>query len=106
MSLTKTNNRKLISYNCQISVKSKCLKHLNTWYLLIFNSEPVVSKLKIKRFTLLRSPLGNKRSKDQFEFREWSLFFCIEDINPSYVLYMSQIMLIPVGLKIKLNLYH
>ena len=44
----------------------------------------------MKRFTLLCSPLGNKTSKDQFERREYRIYFRVESKKPSFILaYMN-----------------
>ena len=42
--------------------------------------------INIKKFTLLRSPLGNKKSKDQFEKREHRMYFYVESNKPSNIL--------------------
>lgn len=91
-------------YQCHISVKSNCLNQLKTWFFLTFGFEVCPLKLKIKRFTLLRSPLGNKRAKDQFEAKEWSTSITVESKNPSYILFFCQTILIPLGLKKKIRL--
>ena len=75
------------TYICKIWSSSIDLKSLKTWFLLLPLSRPCTGlSTKIKRFTLLRSPLGNKTSKDQFERREYRGYLEFKSKNPSDVL--------------------
>lgn len=47
---------------------------------------------KVKRFTLLRSPLGNKTSKDQFERIEYSNYFFMESHNACTILQLLDVL--------------
>jgi len=89
---------------CEVWSSSVDLKSLKAWFLLlpIFNSYIGLST-KIKRFTLLRSPLGNKRSKDQFERREHRGYFFFESKNPSKILAILSILRYSNGVKSKVS---
>lgn len=74
-------------YICEVWSSSTDLKSLKSWLLLLPLSRSYTGlSTKIKRFTLLRSPLGNKTSKDQFERREYRGYFLFESKNPSKIL--------------------
>lgn len=75
------------TYICEVWSNSVDLKSLKLWFLLLPLSRPCTGlSTKIKRFTLFRSPLGNKTSKDQFERREYRSYFSFESKNPSKIL--------------------
>ncbi len=75
------------TYICEVWSSSTDLKSLKAWLFLLPLSRPCTGlSTKIKRFTLLRSPLGNKTSKDQFERREYRSYFSFESKNPSKIL--------------------
>lgn len=92
-------------YCCGIWVTSTNLKSLKSWYLLLPLVGPYTGlSTKIKRFTLLRSPLGNKRSKDQFERREYRGYISFKSENPSKVLSLLDILKYSSGVKLKVLL--
>ncbi|CAM9550927.1 unnamed protein product [Ectocarpus sp. 4 AP-2014] len=66
-------------YTCEVWISSTNLKSLKTYSLLLpLSCTSTGLPTKIKRFTLLRSPLGNKSSKDQFERREYKSFMSFQ----------------------------
>nr|YP_009154087.1 ribosomal protein S10 [Turbinaria ornata]AJF48275.1 ribosomal protein S10 [Turbinaria ornata] len=74
-------------YKCEVWSLSANIKSLKLLFFLFpFFQKYRGLSINIKRFTLLRSPLGNKRSKDQFEKREHRAYFCIESSKPSNIL--------------------
>ena len=80
-------------YLCEVWTSSTNLNSLKL-YLLLLPLSCIQTGLptKIKRFTLLRSPLGNKKSKDQFEKREYKNFFSFESKDPSKILALLEIL--------------
>nr|YP_009549864.1 ribosomal protein S10 [Cladosiphon okamuranus]AYW52578.1 ribosomal protein S10 [Cladosiphon okamuranus] len=81
------------TYICEVWSSSTDLKSLKLWLLLLPLSRPSTAlSTKIKRFTLLRSPLGNKRSKDQFERREYRSYFSFKSKRPSKVLAVLEVL--------------
>lgn len=93
-------------YICKVWSSSIDLKSLKTWFLLLplSCSYTGLSTTK-KRFTLVRSPLGNKRSKDQFERREYRGFFSFESKNPSRILAILNVLRHSNGVKSKVLFY-
>ena len=84
---------KNIIYTCKIWASSTNLNSLKIYSLLLPLSRISTGlPTKIKRFTLLRSPLGNKRSKDQFERREYKSFFSFQSKDPSKILALLYIL--------------
>nr|UNI92483.1 ribosomal protein S10 [Silvetia siliquosa] len=74
-------------YRCEVWCLSTSIASLKLVHgLLPFFINYTGLSTRIKRFTLLRSPLGNKTSKDQFERREYRIYFCVESIKPSFIL--------------------
>ena len=74
-------------YKCEIlslSANIKSLKLLS--FLLPFYQSYKGLSSDVKRFTLFRSPLGNKRSKEQFEKYEHRAHFFMESSKPSGIL--------------------
>ena len=94
-------NKKIV-YSCEVWAASTDLKSLKHWSLLLplFCSYIGLST-KIKRFTLLRSPLGNKKSKDQFERREYRGYISFRSNSPSKVLALLDILKYSNGVKLK-----
>ena len=80
-------------YSCKILLQSSDLKNLRLLSILlpiktIYTGLPT----KTNRFTLLRSPLGNKKSKDQFEYREYRGVFVIKSDKPKSILLLLDIL--------------
>ena len=97
-------NKKII-YSCEIWAASTDLKSLKYWSLLLPLVYPYTGlSTKIKRFTLLRSPLGNKRAKDQFERREYRGYLFFKSENPSNILALLNILQYSNGVKLKVLL--
>ena len=89
-------------YICEVWSSSVDLKSLKRCFLLLPLSRPCTGlSTKIKRFTLLRSPLGNKTSKDQFERREYRSYFSFESKNPSKILGILDVLKYFNGIKYK-----
>lgn len=89
-------------YICEVWCSSTDLKSLKSWFLLLPLSRPCTGlSTKIKRFTLLRSPLGNKTSKDQFERREYRSHFFVESENLCKVLAILDVLKYSNGVKSK-----
>ena len=92
-------------YICEVWCKSINLKDLKSWILLLPSyCNTTGLSTNIKRFTLLRSPLGNKKSKDQFERREYKNYFSIKTNNPSQILSFLSLLKLSSGIKLKVNL--
>lgn len=80
-------------YSCKIWFSSTDLKYLRSWVLLLpltkdFTGLPT----KINRFTLFRSPLGNKKAKDQFERREYKGFLSLDYNKPEKILMLLDLL--------------
>lgn len=89
-------------YTCEVWSSSTDLKSLKSWLLLLPLSGPCTGlSTKIKRFTLLRSPLGNKTAKDQFERREYRSYFSFECKKPSKILAFLDVLKYSGGIKSK-----
>lgn len=81
------HSKKNTTYICEVWSSSTNLKSLKYWILLLPLYCPSTGlSTKIKRFTLLRSPLGNKTAKDQFEKREYRNYFFFKCKEPSKIL--------------------
>nr|YP_011008386.1 ribosomal protein S10 [Syringoderma abyssicola]WBP70357.1 ribosomal protein S10 [Syringoderma abyssicola] len=92
------------NYKCKIWVYSTSFKNLKSWSgLLPLSPINVGLPTKIKRFTLLRSPLGNKTAKDQYERREYRSYFCIESTDASKILAFLEAVKQPIGVKLKIK---
>lgn len=92
-------------YICEVWCKSINLKDLKSWILLLPSyCNTTGLSTNIKRFTLLRSPLGNKKSKDQFERREYRSYFSIASEKPSQILAFINLLRLSSGVKLKVVL--
>ena len=97
-------NKKTL-YSCEFWSASTDLKNLKYWSLLLPLTESCTGlSTKTKRFTLLRSPLGNKTAKDQFERREYRRHFIFKSKSPSELLAFLSILRYSSGLKSKVVL--
>lgn len=92
-------------YTCKVWSSSTNLKSLKSWLLLLPSScYSTGLSTNIKRFTLLRSPLGNKTSKDQFERREYRNYFIFTSNKPDQILALLNVLRHSVGVKSKIVL--
>lgn len=57
--------------------------------------------IKIKRFTLFCSPLGNKKAKDQYEKREYCFYLCVNSKEASSILALLSVIGKVTNVKIK-----
>jgi hypothetical protein len=97
----KDNNN--IIYSCKIWASSTNLNSLKLYSLLLPLSYTSTGlPTKIRRFTLLRSPLGNKRSKDQFERREYKVLISFQSKTPSKLLALLDILQSSSNIKSKM----
>nr|ALG63465.1 ribosomal protein S10 [Saccharina sp. ye-C] len=97
--------KKSIIYICKVWSVSTDLKSLNSLVLLLpLSISSTGLSRRIKRFTLLRSPLGNKAAKDQFERREYRRYFAITSQNPAKILAFIDILKYLNGVKFKVVL--
>lgn len=63
-------------YRCEIWSSTTNATSIKLFYLILpISLDYLGLPTEVKRFTLLRSPLGNKTSKDQFERREHRSYF-------------------------------
>nr|QWK44475.1 ribosomal protein S10 [Cymathaere triplicata] len=100
-----TKCKKSIIYICKVWSGSTDFKSLNSWSLLLpLSISSTGLATRIKRFTLLRSPLGNKAAKDQFERREYRSYFTIKSRSPAKVLAFIGILRYLNGVKFKVIL--
>lgn len=89
-------------YFCNIWVQSTSLKSLKLWVSsLPMNPVYLGLPTKIKRFTVFRSPLGNKTAKDQYEKREYCLFISIRSKKASRVLAFLGVAQQIINIKVK-----
>lgn len=96
------HSKKKKIYICEVWFSSTDLKSLKSCFLLLpFSRHYTGLSTKIKRFTLIRSPLGNKTSKDQFERREYRNYFSFESKNPSKILAILDIFKYSNDVKLK-----
>ncbi len=78
---------KNVTYKCEVWSTSTNLTNLKLWFALLPLSLSYTGlPTRVKRFTLLRSPLGNKTSKDQFERREYRSYLSLESEKVSKIL--------------------
>nr|YP_010206329.1 ribosomal protein S10 [Alaria marginata]UAX19727.1 ribosomal protein S10 [Alaria marginata]UAX19993.1 ribosomal protein S10 [Alaria marginata]WKY96747.1 ribosomal protein S10 [Alaria marginata]WKY96785.1 ribosomal protein S10 [Alaria marginata]WKY96823.1 ribosomal protein S10 [Alaria marginata] len=97
--------KKSIIYSCKVWSVSTDLKSLNSLSLLLpLSISSTGLSPRIKRFTLLRSPLGNKAAKDQFERREYRSYFTIKSQSPAKILAFIDILKYLNGVKFKVVL--
>lgn len=95
-------SKKHNTYTCEVWSSSTDLKGLKSWLLLLPLSCPSTGlSTKIKRFTLLRSPLGNKTAKDQFERKEYRSYFSFECKEPCTILAFLDVLRYSGGIKSK-----
>jgi len=92
-------------YCCELVVKSTQLLSMKRWMSVISTDFLSVGlPIKIQRFTLLRSPLGNKKSKDQFELREYGVRIKVVTNNISFILYFLDVIRNPAGVKLRIKI--
>lgn len=98
------NNKHFMqTFKCEIWIKSIKLKNLKLWIkLLYFNPEYLGLSPLVKRFTLLRSSFGNKKSKDQYERREYRYYLLFKSSNPSVVLAFIDSIKDTIGINIRI----
>lgn len=90
-------------YFCEVWSSSIDLKSLKSCLLLLPLPRPCTGlSTKIKRFTLLRSPLGNKKSKDQFERREYRSYFFFQSNKACQILKILDLLKLSSGIKFKI----
>ncbi|CAN0517985.1 unnamed protein product, partial [Ectocarpus sp. 12 AP-2014] len=92
-------------YDCEVWYQSTSLKTLRYWLSILpvkdFNLKSLPTRRK--RFTLLRSPLGNKISKDQYEEISYCGFLSLRSANPGKILGFLGLLLKPIGVKVKIR---
>nr|YP_011008244.1 ribosomal protein S10 [Halosiphon tomentosus]WBP70145.1 ribosomal protein S10 [Halosiphon tomentosus] len=92
-------------YKCEVWSLSTNLASLKLWvFLLPLSFSCTGLSTRLKRFTLLRSPLGNKTAKDQFERREYRGYFCIESKKASKILALISVLRHLNGVKYKVKM--
>ncbi|CAM9430627.1 unnamed protein product [Ectocarpus fasciculatus] len=90
-------------YTCEVWISSTNLKSLKIYSLLLpLSCTSTGLPTKIKRFTLLRSPLGNKSSKDQFERREYKSFMSFQSKDYLNILALLDILQCSSNIKSKI----
>nr|YP_011008348.1 ribosomal protein S10 [Scytothamnus australis]WBP70319.1 ribosomal protein S10 [Scytothamnus australis] len=95
----------LVRFKCEVWCVSTNLTDLKLWGSLILPPSFFTGlRTRKKRFTLLRSPLGNKTSKDQYERREYRRYLCLESRNISKILHFLDLLNRPNGVKYKVKL--
>lgn len=99
-------NTKLCNqYCCELTVKSTQSLSIKQWMFALPTYSLLVGlPIKIRRFTLLRSPLGNKKSKDQFEVREYGVCVKVLTKDVSFILYFLDVIQNPAGVKLKMTI--
>lgn len=102
-----STNTLTTNFKCEILAKSTTLDTLQLWINLL----PSIDKLFCgglptikKRFTVLKSPLGNKRAKDQYQFCEYSYYVCLNSTNPDILLLFLDLIKKSIGVKLKITL--
>jgi len=89
-------------YSCSIWVQSTSLKSLKLWvYSLPLLPICFNLPIKIKRFTLLSSPLGSKTAKDQYEKREYCCYLLVHSKKASKILAFLDVINQVTNVKIK-----
>ena len=96
-----------INFKCKILAKSTTLNNLQLWINLL----PSIDRLfclglpiRRKRFTFLKSPLGNKKAKDQYQLCEYSSYIYLRSDNPYILLSFLDLIKNPIGVKLKITL--
>ena len=98
------NFAKQFTYRCDVRSLSTNLESLRLWFLLIPIAQPPAGfPPLVKKFTLLRSPLGNKTSKDQFERRAYRGYFWVESKDACEILAIVDVLRHMNGVKCKIN---
>lgn len=94
------------NFKCEILAKSTTLSDLLIWLNLfpIDNFFYLGLPIGKKRFTILKSPLGNKRAKDQYELCEYSYYIRIINPNPAILLLFLDLIKKSGGVKLKISL--
>lgn len=91
------------AYSCEIWLRATDLGVLNRCHELLpkrFGFKRLA--LSIKRFTLLRSPLGSKKAKDQYEHCEYGVLISLQDSKACTVLSFLEILYLLPGVKAKI----
>lgn len=90
-------------YTCEIWLRSTDLDILDQCHKT-FPKNCNFSRLalSVKRFTLLRSPLGNKKSKDQYEHKEYGIYVSIKALEACIVLSFVELLYLLPGIKSKI----
>ena len=92
------------TYKCEVWSLSTNLVNLKLWVLLLpLSLSSTGLSTRIKRFTLLRSPLGNKTSKDQYERQEYRSYLSIESKKASKILAFLDVLRHLNGVKYKVK---
>lgn len=92
-------------YCCELIIKSAGPLNIKQWLLVLpIDKMSLGLPTRIRRFTLLRSPLGNKKSKDQFELREYGVYVRFVTSNISFILYLLDVVRNPSGVKLKIKI--
>nr|YP_009672625.1 ribosomal protein S10 [Dictyopteris divaricata]QDB64110.1 ribosomal protein S10 [Dictyopteris divaricata] len=91
-------------YKCKIWVRSTNKINLKKWRsVLPLNPTCQGLPTNIKRFTLIRAPLGSKKSKEQYELIEYGYQFCFFSTSASVLLKILDVIRYPVGVKLKIS---
>lgn len=97
------------NFKCEILAKSTTLNNLQLWLSLLPSADKLFYlglPVKQKRFTLLKSPLGNKQAKDQYQLYEYSCYVRLKNNNPYIVLSFLDLMKKSIGVKLKITLFY
>ena len=98
---------KKFKYRCEVWSSSTNLANLKLWvFLLPLSLCSTGLSTRIKRFTLLRSPLGNKTSKDQFEKQEYRTFLSVESTKVPKILSFIEVLSRSSGIKYKVKIVY
>lgn len=96
-----------LQYRCEVWVKSSDPQNIRIWSKIFpVNKNRVCVGLptRSKQFTLVRSPLGSKASKDQYELVEYGCYYSFWSDNASIVLKLFDTLNYPMGVKLKICL--
>nr|YP_011007964.1 ribosomal protein S10 [Chorda asiatica]QWK44437.1 ribosomal protein S10 [Chorda asiatica]WBP69795.1 ribosomal protein S10 [Chorda asiatica] len=97
-----TQLNKNITYVCEVWCSSTNMNSFKQWFLFLpLSINGTGLRPYIKRFTLLRSPLGNKRAKDQFERKEYRSYFYVEFKEASKLLAFIDVLRLSNGVRFK-----
>lgn len=93
------------NYSCEVWVKSTNKISIKRWLLILPTKLNFVGlPVKVRKFTLQCSPLGNSTSKDQYEVKEFGVYFKVIHKNLSFVLAFLDAILKPAGVKLKIQI--